>query len=682
MHDLLIEIGTEELPPKTQELLARSLRDNLCTLLQDARLEFTASKYFATPRRIAVIISSLSSAQPDSAVYKKGPATKIALDKDGNYTAAATGFAAANGISTAELTIETTDQGAWIVANTTCIGLDTTQLLPEIITASIKKLPIAKKMRWGASAIEFVRPVHWSIVLFGEDVVDCNILGMHANNISRGHRFLAPEALTIESPEDYEPALLNVQVVADFSKRKQAILNQIAALQVTPVLDPELLDTVTAIVEWPTVLIGNFAEKFLQLPKEVLISAMQQHQKCFAIQDSVGNLQAQFIIVSNMQLEDPHNIIAGNERVMHARLADAEFFYNRDLKSSIVTMQQNLQNVVFQEQLGSIQAKTHRVALLAEYIAKQTKADAKLAARAAQLCKADLTSAMVQEFPELQGIMGSYYAKHNNEDSAVSRAIWEHYRPRFATDQLPSNKISIAVALADRIDSIVGLFAIGKIPTGDKDPFGLRRQTLAILKIIVDKQLNLNLTDLFNHANNLYSNINDADICKLLSFFMDRFEAWYLEQGIAPQVVTTVLANNISNPGDCNNRIQAINRFLTIDAAANIIANNKRIKNILTKNAALLTNNIAINPKLLTVAAEQDLVAQLDIVHNKITPLLANKEYYEALLFLATLDKHIDAFFKDVMVMCDDLNLRNNRLAILQKLYGLFNSVGTLWQLS
>lgn len=683
-NDLLIEIGTEELPPKSIQKLSLAFANAVEAGLQKSKFTFSKLERFATPRRLALIIHDLLDVQPAEQVNRKGPAVKAAFDADGNPTPAALGFAKSCGVAVEELQKQATEQGEWLVYSYEQQGKTIQEVIPELINKALNQLPIGKRMRWGSGSVEFARPVHWAVLLYGDTVIPAKILELDTSNQTYGHRFHHPEALTITDPKQY-PELLatKAKVIADFTKRQELIRSKVVELAQNnnaEVIIPEaLLEEVTGLVEWPVPLLASFAERFLEVPEEALISAMHDHQKCFHLLDSSGKMLAKFITVSNIESSDEQQVIVGNERVMRARLSDAEFFYTTDLKHSLEYYLEKLQHVVFQAKLGTLHDKTERVIRLAKRIAEEINADPELTERAARLCKADLATDMVGEFPELQGIMGDYYARHEHEPKEVATAIREHYLPRFSKDQLPQTKAGIACAIADRIDTLVGIFGINKVPTGDKDPFALRRGALGVLRIILERQLPLNVLSLIDYAVKGYQHgLPNTDVAQqTFDFILDRLKTWYLDQGINGSVFLSVMAKRPESPLDFEQRIQAVEAFRKLPEAESLAAANKRVSKLLVKEKQEdIKRDLDIS--LFTLPAEQDLANLIKLKQETVEPLFAKAQYREALTDLAQLREPVDRFFDEVMVMVDDQNVRNNRLALLANLRDLFLHVADL----
>lgn len=678
-NSFLVELGTEELPPKALKTLSAAFTSGIEQGLQAAGLSFGLVASFAAPRRLAVRVSELQSQQADQDEVLYGPPAKIAFDQDGKPTKAAEAFAARTGVALADL--QTSADGKLMVERT-IQGKQTTELLPAIVQASLDALPIAKRMRWGASRVEFVRPAKWLVMLFGAEVVPAQILGLQSGNQSRGHRFHAPAAVTINTPESYETTLRQAYVMASFEERAKLIREQVAAqgkeLGGEAIIGEALLDEVTALNEWPTALAGSFEESFLRVPPEALISSMREHQKYFHVMKD-GKLLPYFITVSNIESKDPTQVIAGNEKVIRPRLSDAAFFWDTDRKQKLESLFPKLENVVWVNGLGSIADKTRRISVLASKIAQVLGANQTLVQRAAQLCKNDLVSNMVGEFDDLQGLAGKYYAQHDGEPAEVAAAMIEQYMPAFSGDALPSTNTGTLIALADRLDSLVGLFGINQLPTGSKDPFALRRAALGVLRLLVEKRIDINLDLLIDWAiagnwpTALQANTKEL----LLNYLLDRFSAWYQDEHISPTVFQAVRALNISNALDINRRVQAVHSFSQLEEAAALAAANKRVANILAKNDGdKVTAPVSAN--LLAEAEEKALFDALNSKAQALKPLMAKADYQAALTELASLRPVVDAFFDKVMVMAEDAAVRTNRLALLKQLHGLFIGIADI----
>lgn len=689
VKDFLVEIGTEELPPKALKELLKSFSATLYRELDNAGLAYDkkASQVFASPRRLAARVVDLAATQPDRAVEKLGPFVAQAFAADGKPTPAAAGFAKSNGVDISQLEHAPSDKGDRLVFRAMEKGRSAKELLPAMIEKSLQELPIPKRMRWGASRVEFVRPVHWLVMLYGNDVVDCEILGQRAGRITQGHRFHAPGELSIAAPADYQLLLRNHYVEVCFANRRKKIVAQVEAVATglggKAVVERDLLDEVTALVEWPVALAGKFEARFLQVPQEALISSMSEHQKYFHVVDAAGKLMPHFITVANIESKDPAQVIDGNERVIRPRLTDAEFFYNTDLKTLLIERREKLKTMVFQAQLGTLFDKTERVAKLAVHIAGKIGGNTAWAERAAQLSKCDLLSNMVQEFDSMQGIAGSYYARHDNEPDEVAAAMREQYLPRFAGDVVPETLTGCALALADRIDTLVGIFGIGQIPTGSKDPFALRRASIGVLNIIIKRELDLDLRDLIVFAQNRFGGViktADTDV-KVLEYMIERFRAIYLEDNIATETFNAVAAKQLTVPLDIHKRVLAVHSFTQLPEAASLAAANKRVSNILSKSADGKAVCGAIDAVLLQEPAEKTLAQALKDKAATVAPLFAARDYTATLASLADLREPVDAFFDQVMVMAEDEKLRNNRLALLAQLQALFLQVADISQL-
>ncbi len=676
-RDLLIEIGTEELPPKALSSLARAFENGVCEGLEKAGLTGGEVRRFATPRRLAILIHHLPVQQPDRRLERRGPALSAAFGADGHPTKAAEGFARSCGVAVADLQKQETDKGAWLVHFSDEPGAASAGLLPGIVDQALAGLPIPKRMRWGDRDDQFVRPVHWVILLFGDEVIPATILGVSSGRETRGHRFHHPQPIRVTAPADYARQLADQgKVIADFSERRERVRTQAEMLAAewggVAVIQPELLDEVTALVEWPVALAGNFERRFLNVPAEALISTMQDHQRYFPVVDGQGRLLPHFITIANLESRDPAQVRAGNERVIRPRFSDAEFFWNQDRKQPLAARMELLKQVVFQQRLGTLDEKSGRVARLARRIAEQTHGPVDWADRAARLAKCDLMTQMVQEFPELQGIMGRYYAQHDQETPEVAHALEEHYLPRFAGDRLPMTATGRIVALADRLDTLIGIFAIGQAPSGAKDPFALRRAALGVLRILIEGELELDLLKLLDQAAANFDKTVRAEqtVATVLAFIMERLRSYYLDQGIRPDTFEAVLDCRPTCPLDFDRRVRAVHAFRDLPEAASLAAANKRIRNILRKIDAALP--FQVQPDLLTEDAEQALAGRLVELSSETTPLMEAGLYGEALNRLAGLREPVDAFFDQVLVMAEDTAVRDNRIALLNELSSLF----------
>jgi glycyl-tRNA synthetase beta chain len=678
-EDLLIEIGTEELPPKALKRLATAFADEIHLGLEGAKLEHGECRWYATPRRLVVQVSELMTLQEDKEVERRGPALSAAYDEDGNASKAAEGFARSCDVSVKELQTLETDKGSWLSYKALEVGVATKDLLENIINTALGELPIPKRMRWGSGDAEFVRPVHWLLVLFGEEAVPCNVLGLDAGTVSYGHRFHAPEAISLASTDEYLDKLeTQGKVIADFDRRQSLIREGVeecaTELGGIAMIDSSLLDEVTALVEWPVIISGGFDKNFLELPNEVLIASMQDHQKYFPVKDAEEQLMPHFITVANIQSSAPEEISKGNERVIFPRLSDAAFFWQRDIAQPLSDHQAGLKNIVYQKQLGSLHDKSSRVAELASYLAGQLSINKEAIRRAALLAKCDLSSAMVGEFPELQGVMGRYYALQSGEAAEVALALDEQYMPRFAGDALPTAKLGQALAVAEKLDSLVGIFSIGQVPSGDKDPFGLRRAAIGCLRIIIECELDIDLrVCLQTSAAQFDSAISADDVTDaVFDFIMQRLRRYNADIDISNDIFESVLALSPTNLLDFQHRVQAVNKFNGLAEAESLAAANKRIQNILKQNKS---EKIAdIDATLLNEPTEKLLASALTEIEESVQPLLAKHDYAGTLKKLAALRDPIDNFFDEVMVMCDDEALKLNRLALLNQINTLFLS--------
>ena len=681
-QNFLVEIGTEELPPKALKTLATSFADNVEAELNQAGLTFDKIEWFAAPRRLAVKVLNLATQQPSKEIEKRGPAVSAAFDAEGKPTKAAEGWARGCGITVEQAERIATDKGEWLVHRAKIEGQPTKNLLNDIVANALAKLPIPKPMRWADKTVQFIRPVHTVTMLLGDELIEGEILGVASARTIRGHRFLGEKEFEIQHADQY-PQLLREKgsVVADFNERKAEILAkaQAKATALGGVADIEesLLEEVTSLVEYPNVLAAKFEERFLAVPAEALVYTMKGDQKYFPIYDKDGKLLPHFIFVSNINPEDPTAIIEGNEKVVRPRLTDAEFFFKTDLKQKLVDRLPRLEAVLFQQQLGTLKDKTDRIEQLAGEIAKQIGADEAKAKRAGLLSKCDLMTNMVFEFTDTQGVMGMHYARHDGEDEEVAVALNEQYMPRFAGDELPKSLVASAVALADKFDTLTGIFGIGQAPKGSADPFALRRAALGALRIIVEKNLPLDLEDLVKKSAALFGDklTNSNVVADVVDFMLGRFRAWYQDEGIAVDVIQAVLARRPTRPADFDARVRAVSHFRTLDSAEALAAANKRVANILAK----AEGNIgAIDVALCVEPAEQVLAQSVLSLAKEVQPLIAQGEYTAVLDKLAGLRQPVDNFFDNVMVNAEDAKLRQNRLAILNTLQGLFLQVADI----
>ncbi|MDP0343537.1 glycine--tRNA ligase subunit beta [Glaesserella parasuis] len=682
-QNFLAEIGTEELPPKALKKLATAFAENVEAELNQAGLSFDKVEWFAAPRRLAVKVLGLATSQPSKEVEKRGPAVSAAFDAEGKPTKAAEGWAKGCGITVEQAERIATDKGEWLVHRAVIEGQPTKNLLVGMISNALVKLPIPKTMRWGDKTEQFVRPVHTVTLLLGDELIEGEILGIASGKIIRGHRFLGELEFQISHADQY-PALLKEKgsVVADFNERKALILakaqEKATALGGVADIEEDLLDEVTSLVEYPNVLAAKFEERFLAVPAEALVYTMKGDQKYFPIYDKDGKLLPHFIFVSNINPEDPSKIIEGNEKVVRPRLTDAEFFFKTDLKQRLEDQLPRLETVLFQQQLGTLRDKTARIEQLAGEIAKQIGADETKAKRAGLLSKCDLMTNMVFEFTDTQGVMGMHYARHDGEDEEVAVALNEQYMPRFAGDALPKSLVASSVALADKFDTLTGIFGIGQQPKGSADPFALRRAALGALRIIVEKNLPLDLSDLVATSAKLFGDklTNSNVVEEVVDFMLGRFRAWYQDEGIAVDVIQAVLARRPTRPADFDARVRAVSHFRTLDSAEVLAAANKRVSNILAKVEGEISSEI--DRTLLVETEEKALVEQIITLQAELAPLFEKGEYQTALDRLAGLREVVDNFFDKVMVNAEDPKLRQNRQAILNNLRNLFLQVADI----
>lgn len=682
-HTFLVEIGTEELPPKALRALAEAFATHISGELDAANVDHGEVSWFAAPRRLAVKVAALGGAQADSDVEKRGPAVAQAFDADGNPTKAAEGWARGCGISVSQAERLATDKGEWLVYRARVKGQPVQELLCAMVSRALGKLPIPKMMRWGDNETQFIRPVHTVTLLLDDGVIAGNVLGIDVDRIVRGHRFMGEREISLEHAFQYPQVLLDRgRVMADYLQRKETIRRdaEAAAKRLGGVADlsESLLEEVTSLVEWPVVLTARFEEKFLAVPAEALVYTMKGDQKYFPVYDAAGNLLPHFIFVANIESKDPQQIIAGNEKVVRPRLADAEFFFNTDRKQRLEDRLPRLDSVLFQKQLGTLRDKSDRIEALAAWIAGRIGADVSQAARAGLLSKCDLMTNMVFEFTDTQGVMGMHYARHDGEPEAVALAQKEQYQPRFAGDALPTTLVSCAVAIADKMDTLAGIFGIGQHPKGDKDPFALRRAALGVLRIIVEKQLPLDLQTLTEEVVRLYGEklTNDAVVNDVIDFMLGRFRAWYQEQGHSVDTIQAVLARRPTRPADFDARVRAVSYFRTLEEAASLAAANKRVSNILAKSDDPVHEDVQAS--LLKDPAEITLTIHLVVLREKLQPLFEAGRYQDALVELAALREPVDAFFDSVMVMADDPQVRINRLTLLAQLRTLFLQVADI----
>jgi len=675
--DLLIELGTEELPPKALKRLSEAFSAGIVDGLKKAGFDASDVASFSTPRRLAVLIKDLPEAQPDRKVERRGPNVEAAFDVDGNPTKAVQGFARSCGVEVDQLEQQETDKGTWLVFSAVEPGKNISDLIEDIVSQSIAKLPIPKRMRWGSNTTEFVRPVHWLVLMHGDKVLDAELLGQKSSNKTRGHRFHANEPIAIAQAGEYEATLKDrAYVIADYAARRQSIHEQVikAAESVdgVAVTDDELLDEVTALNEWPVAVTGEFEQMYLSVPAEALIKTMQDNQKYFPVADKNNKLKNYFITISNIDSNNKQTVKQGNERVVRPRLADAKFFWEQDQKQPLDSHLIVLANVVFQKKLGTLGEKTDRVVLLAEKIAKDLGADIEHAKRAALLSKCDLMTDMVGEFASLQGIMGKLYATASNEAEEVAAAIDEQYMPRGAGSETAPGTIGQILSISDKMDTLVGIFAIGQKPTGEKDPFALRRASLGILRTIIERELDIDLHELIKASAELFSDKIDAHgvIDDVFDYILERLRAYYIDQGVSTGVFDAVSVLKPGRPLDFDKRIKAVMAFNALPEAESLAAANKRVGNILKRTEAGAV--AAVEESLFVEEAEKSLFSELSALSQSVEPLFSEGEYEEALYRLSSLRKPVDDFFDQVMVMVDDEAVKNNRIALLKQMHALF----------
>ncbi|QXP91315.1 glycine--tRNA ligase subunit beta [Methylococcus capsulatus] len=682
-RDLLFELGTEELPPKSLLKLSEALKDHVAAGLEKAGLSYAGIEAYATPRRLALLVRRLAAAQPDQTIERRGPALNAAYDAQGAPTKATVGFARSCGVTTDQLITLKTEKGEWVGVIQEVRGRATEALIPDIIRQALTALPIAKRMRWGSGLAEFVRPVQWVVLLYGGTVVECEILGVASGRTTRGHRCHAPDPIEITNPTEYA-GLLTAQghVLPDFGERRARIerlaVETAATVNGKPLIDPDLLDEITALVEWPVPVLGGFEARYLSLPPEVLITTMQDNQKYFPVVDAEGGLLPHFITFSNIDSRRPEFVREGNERVVRPRLADAEFFWNQDRKRTLEERVEELGQVTFQNKLGSVLDKTRRVQQLAVFIAESLNVDPSFVERAAVLAKADLLTHMVGEFTELQGLMGRYYALAEGEPYEVALAIEEQYLPKVSGGALPASRTGEILALAEKIDTLAGIFSVGLVPSGDRDPYALRRAALGIIRILIEKRLDLDVEVLLEKALNLLPHGFDPEATRsaLLDFIYERLRGYCLEQGYRHDEFEAVLAIRPTNLADFLDRLAAVREFRGLTAAESLAAANKRIRNILRKSGETVVANA--EERILIEPSEKALLAAARQAHADILPLLHARDYTTALCRLAQLRDCVDAFFDTVMVMCEDISLRSNRLGLLALVEGLFLNVADI----
>ncbi len=675
-NTLLIELGTEELPPKSLKNLATVFYQQITEQLTSADLSYEAACWFATPRRFAVKVTGLVAKQQDKEIEKRGPAVNVAFDDAGNPSKAAQGWARSNGITVEQAQRLTTDKGEWLLHKAVKTGQTIETLIPAMVNQAINKLPIPKPMRWGAERIQFIRPVHTLTLMYGDKVINGETLGVAANNLLQGHRFHHHGLVSLPHADEYEAVMKQAFVVVDYDARQQTIVEQIKAaereLNGEALVDQALLDEVTALVEWPVTLIGSFDEEFLKVPAEPLIYSMKDHQKYFPVKDKQGNLINKFIFVANIESKEPEKVVFGNEKVIRPRLADAEFFFKTDKKQTLESRLASLESVLFQKQLGTMKAKSLRIAELSQAIANIINEDAEQAYRAGLLSKTDLMTEMVLEFPQVQGTMGKYYAQHDGETETVAQALEDQYRPRFAGDSLPDANIGCAVAIADKIDTLVGIFGINQPPKGDKDPFALRRAAIGLIRIIIEKSLDLDIADLVAKSISFYGDkiANENTQQQVVDFVLGRYRAFYQEQNVSVDVIQAVLANAPTAPLDFDKRVSAVSHFKAMAESATLAAANKRVGNILAKFDGQLYANF--DTTIASEEAEMALANTFSEIKTKVMPLQAARDYQAVLAELSKIKQPIDDFFDNVMVMADDEKVKTNRLTLLNEIRNSF----------
>jgi len=677
-ENCLVELGTEELPPKALKSLGEAFATQFEAALSQADLSFDSVSWFAAPRRLAVYVSGLAEGQADKVVEKRGPAVSAAFDADDNPTKAAQGWARGNGIDVSDAERLVTDKGEWLLHKAHVPGQTIAELLEGLINQAVSKLPIPKPMRWGNYNTQFIRPVHTLCVLYGSEVVNVSVLGLTSGRVVQGHRFHGEGRFELDHADNYASALEKQYVLADFEARKDKVRQQLedAAknLSLKPDYDEELLEEIASLVEWPVVLQAGFDKGFLEVPKEALIYTMKDDQKYVPLLDSDGALSNTFLFVTNIESHDASQVISGNEKVIRPRLADAEFFFNSDKKTTLESRLESLETVLFQKQLGTLKEKSERISALSAFIASQIDANETQAARAGLLAKTDLMSNMVMEFPDVQGVMGKYYALNDGEDAPVAEALYEQYMPRFAGDALPSSGVSASVALADKLDTLVGIFGIGQLPKGDKDPFALRRAAIGVLRIVTELSLPLDLETLVSKAIDVYGDklTNAETQTQVVDFVLGRFNALLQDQAIAIDVIQAVAARRPTKPSDYLARVHAVDKFKALEEAEALAAANKRVANILAKQNVEVTATVNIDESLLAEDAEKALYVELKAAQKEVEIAVPSQDYTRILTTLATLRNVIDNFFDNVMVMADDEAVKHNRLALLSLLRQLF----------
>ena len=680
-NTLLIELGTEELPPKSLKTLSESFTHNISEELSKAGFSFSSVQAFAAPRRLAIALLDCEGQQADSKVEKRGPAVSAAFDDEGNPTKAALGWARGNKIEVADAQRLKTDKGEWLLHVADVKGKKLEDVLQSVLDVTIKKLPIPKPMRWGDSTAEFIRPIHTFCVLFGDKILDINLLGLASTNQLSGHRFHGEHRFTLNHANDYAKSLHKQYVIADYSQRMDIIAKGLEAraseLGLTADYNASLLEEISSLVEWPVILDAQFENDFLDVPKEALIYTMKDDQKYVPLIDGDGELANRFLFVSNIESKDPKQVIQGNEKVIRPRLADAKFFFETDKKTSLESKAEKLGSVLFQKELGTVAEKTQRLVEISCFLAKELSIDDTDVARAAKLSKGDLLSDMVMEFPSVQGVMGYHYALHDGETENVAKAIEEQYLPRYAGDKLPGSEAGTLLALAEKLDTLVGIFGIGKLPKGDKDPFALRRSAIGLLRILVENKLNIDLQNMVNNVVSIYGDklSNTETSAQVYNFLLDRFKPLYQDEGISGDVVSAAMTQTCTTAVDVDARIRAVNTFKALDSAADLVAANKRVGNILNKNNIDLESLPSIDASLFSEQAEKELFVAIEAAEKTVNDLASQLQYTKILESLSVLKSPLNAFFEDVMIMADNEAVKANRVALVGRARQLFLSV-------
>ena len=683
--DLLLEVGTEELPPTALKGLSEALASGFSARLVERGVAFGDVETYASPRRLGLLVRRVASRQPDQESVRRGPAVSASFDSDGLATRAAQGFARSCGVGVEDLERERSDKGEWLVFRSRSVGAETVALIPGMLEEALSALPIPKRMRWGEGDAEFVRPVHWVCMLYGDVPIEGRVLGVDARPETVGHRFHHPNPIPIGHAGDYADRLRELgHVEPSMERRREMIAEQVTLVcsqeGVKPQVDPSLLDEVTALVEWPSAVLGRFDDSFLEVPPEVLIETMQKHQRYFPVRRQDGSLDNRFVAIANIESREPEQVRAGNERVIRPRFADARFFWEQDRKRPLETLFPKLESVVFQDRLGSLADKCRRIALLSKSLAGVVEVEPELVERAALLGKCDLVTAMVYEFPNLQGTMGRYYAAHDGEDPCTVEAMEDQYRPRFAGDALPKSPCGRVLGLADRLDTLVGIFGVGERPTGTKDPYGLRRASIAVLRILIETPIELDLKEALEQAASGFPGgvIDGGTVEVVLRYMLDRLQGYYQDQGIPEDRVEAVLASGETDPSRIDRRVRAVHRFRDLPAAESLAAANKRIRNLLVKADCAGVDLGRPEPALFESVAEERLWRRVQALEEEVRPLLDRLDFSAALERLADLRVEVDHFFQDVMVMVDETAVRNNRLALLAQVLSIFRRVADI----